>query len=241
MGMNTHEVGGGPATGLANDFVGWLQNGLQTGSFGSGTAGQRYDGANPVGQTQGISNVLNDLLSGGAGKIGGSFASTIQHNVDENALALRERFGGTGTGYGTGAGYAEGVLRSQAAPQITQAIGGLQTGLIQSLLPIFANLASKGITQRETVSEPSTGMNILNGVTQVAQAVSSFIPGGGARSNPDSSIAALSGLGSNATGVAPITAGPINYTPSYSPMGFTPSPIQPMFNPAVFNQLLAVN
>ena len=34
MGTNIREVGGGPSTGMANDFVSWLQNGLNSGSFG---------------------------------------------------------------------------------------------------------------------------------------------------------------------------------------------------------------
>lgn len=52
MGSTTKTVGGGSATGVANDFNGFLKQGLQNGSYGT------------VGQTQGLGNTLNTLLNG---------------------------------------------------------------------------------------------------------------------------------------------------------------------------------
>lgn len=156
MGTKYKEVGGGPATGLANDFVGFLQSGLNTGSFGGVTAAQRTQGANPIGATQGIAGVLNDILSGGAGQLGGSLQQLISQDTERQAGALRSRFGlGGGTAFGTPAAYAESQLRAQQAPQLTQAIGGLQLSAIGQLLPLIAGLAGRGISQRETIASPS--------------------------------------------------------------------------------------
>jgi hypothetical protein len=156
MGTKYKEVGGGPATGLANDFIGFLQGGLNTGSFGGGSATQRTQGANPVGQTQGIAGILNDILSGGAGQLGGSMQDLISRDTNRQADALRARFGlGGGTAFGTPAAYAESNLRAEQAPNLVNAIGGLQLGAIGQILPLIAGLAGRGISQRETVASPS--------------------------------------------------------------------------------------
>lgn len=156
MGTKYKEVGGGPATGLANDFVKFLQGGLNTGSFGGVSATQQAQNANPMGSTYGIAGVLNDILSGGGGRIGGSLQDLISRDTERQAGALRSRFGlGGGTAFGTPAAYAESNLRSQQAPQLTQAIGGLQLQALGQILPLLAGFASKGISQRETVASPS--------------------------------------------------------------------------------------
>lgn len=156
MGTKTKEVGGGPATGLANDFVGFLQGGLGSGTFGGGASAGQAGAANPVGATQGIAGILNDILSGGAGQIGGSMQQLISQDTNRQADALRSRFGvGGGTAFGTPAAYAESQLRSQQAPQLVNAIGGLQMQTIAPLLQLMAGLSQKGISQRETVASPS--------------------------------------------------------------------------------------
>lgn len=52
MGSTTKTVGGGSATGVANDFNGFLKQGLQNGSYGT------------VGQTQGLGSSINTLING---------------------------------------------------------------------------------------------------------------------------------------------------------------------------------
>lgn len=193
MGTKTKEVGGGPATGLANDFVSFLQGGLNTGSFGGGSATQRTNGANPVGSTMGIAGVLNDILSGGAGQLGGSLQQLISRDTERQADQLRARFGlGGGTAFGTPAAYAESNLRAEQAPQLTQAIGGLQLGAIGQLLPLLAGLAGRGISQRETIAQPSpwasaaaigapiigAGLGALAGNPMAGAAVGQSVAGG---------------------------------------------------------------
>lgn len=155
MGMKTHEVGGGPATGLANDFTKFLESGL-TGSFGGAGASSQTAASNPFGSTMGFAGVLNDIMSGGAGNLGGSLAKLISTQQGNDIAGLRSRFGaGGGTAFGTPAAYAESTYRAQAAPQIATAIGQLQMQTLGQLLPIYANLAGKGIAQRETVAQPN--------------------------------------------------------------------------------------
>src|SRR5678815_4880354 len=155
MGAKQKDVGGGPATGLADQLVSWLSQGLNTGTFGAGAPA----GSDAVGATGGISAYLNDVLSGGAGKLGGAMQQQITTQADRDAAALRARFGaGGGTAFGTGAQYGEALLRSETAPKIATAVGGLQQNALSMLLPIFANIAGKGISQRQTVSEENPWM-----------------------------------------------------------------------------------
>lgn len=150
------EAGGGPATGLANDFISFLQQGLNTGSFGGASSMQRFGGADPMGATGGIAGILNDLLSSGGGKIGGALSQQIKSSTEDNVGALRARFGASGgTAFGTPAAYAEGVLRSQQAPQLVSAIGGLQMQALSPILQLLGGLSQKGIAQREGYLQPS--------------------------------------------------------------------------------------
>lgn len=156
MGMKTKEVGGGPATGLANDFTNWLQAGLNTGTFGAGTAAYGATNANPVANTAGISGVLNDILAGGGGNIGGSLNTLISKDTERQAQALRARYGaGGGVGYGSGASLAEAQLRSESAPKLTTAIGTLQLQALAPLIQAMFGIANKGISQREVIAQPS--------------------------------------------------------------------------------------
>lgn len=206
------EVGGGPATGLANDFIGWLQQGLQTGSFGGGTAGQRFGGADPMGSSAGISGVLNDLLAGGGGRIGGSMSELISKQGDRDVNALRARFGASGgTAFGTGAQYAESLLRSETAPKLTQAVGGLQLGALQSLLPMFAGLSQKGIAQREGYLEPNGWLSTLQAISPIISAGLPFLTG-----NPLAAAGAAAGAGS--TMAAPSVRGLSQFQmPAFTP------------------------
>lgn len=157
MGPKVREIGGGPATGLANDFVNLLRGGLNTGSFGGVTAGQQFNASNPTGNTAGIAGILNDILSGGAGNIGGSLAELLQNQQSRDVNDIRARFtAGGGASLGTPAASAEALYRSEAAPQIATQVGQLQLQTLLPLLNMITGLAGKGISQRETIAQPST-------------------------------------------------------------------------------------
>lgn len=189
MGAKYKEYGGGPATGLADNLVGFLSQGLNTGTFGAGQAA----GGDAMGQTQGIAGVLNDILSGGAGNLGGSMAQLIRNDTTDQVNQMRSRFGAAGgTAYGTGAQYGEGVLRSKQAPALTSAVGNLQMGAIQNLLGIMTNIAGKGITQRQGAMEENPWMTGLKIGAQVAKEGAMAYATGGA------SMAAGGGSGMDA-------------------------------------------
>lgn len=184
MGAKYKEYGGGPATGLADNFIQFLSQGLNTGTFGAGQAA----GGDAMGQTQGIAGVLNDILSGGAGNLGGSMAQLIKNDTNDQVNALRARFGAAGgTAYGTGAAYGEGVLRSKQAPALTTAVGNLQMGAIQNLMGIMAQLAGKGIAQRQGVMEENpwmTGAKVAGGIVKTGAAMMAAPATGGASLAP---------------------------------------------------------
>ena len=175
MGNRYKEQGGGPATGLADNFVQFLSQGLNTGTFGAGTPA----GSDAMGQTQGIAGILNDILSGGAGKMGGSMAQLISNDTNDQVNALRARYGaGGGTAYGTGAQYGEGVLRAKQAPQLAQAVGGMQMNAITNLLGIISGISQKGIAQRQGTVSPDPWASALAIGAPVAGSVLGFMAGG---------------------------------------------------------------
>lgn len=208
MGMKYKQVGGGPATGLAQDWTNFLEQGLNTGTFGPGFAA----GSSAMGATQGIGGFLNDILSGGAGKLGGSLQQILQTQQTSDINSLRSRFGaGGGTAFGTPAAYAESTYRAQAAPQITSAIGNLQLQTLLPLLGQIGGLAQRGIPQAEMVGQQSPWAQIAG----IAAPVLGGVLGGplGAK------LGGLFGAGAGAAGAA------TNFMPSNINFGaeFNPS------------------
>lgn len=193
MSARYKEYGGGAATGLSDNLIAFLSQGLNTGSFGAGSPA----GGGAMSQTVGIAGVLNDILSGGAGNLGGSMAQLIKNDTNDQVNALRARYGASGgTGYGTGAQYAEGVIRSKQAPALTTAVGNLQLGAVQNLLGLLGQISQKGIAQRQGVMEQNpllTGLSV--GANVVKQGISAFSGGGlpGADVMTAGNIPALSG------------------------------------------------
>jgi hypothetical protein len=202
MGTQTKEVGGGPATGLANDFVSFLQNGLNSGTFGGLGAATGFAQANPMQSTQGIAGILNDILSGGAGQLGGSMQQMISQQGERDVNAMRARFGqGGGTAFGTPGQYGEAMLRSETAPKLTQAIGGLQLQALQPLMQMMYGLSGKGISQRETIQQPSAIADALS----IASPIAGSILGGPLGGMIGKGIGGLFGGGVPDVGMAGIT------------------------------------
>ena len=184
MSAKKKEVGGGKAVGLSNDFVDWLQKSLTTGSFGGMTAAHGFNSADPMGDTVGMAGVLNDILSGGAGKLGGSMNEMISRNTNDQVDALRARFGaGGGMSGGTPAAYGEAMLRSAQGPQMVGAIGNLQLSALMPMLQIIAGLSGKGISQRETVFQPNPWLEGITALAGGVQATGSLMSGYGAMNN----------------------------------------------------------
>jgi len=173
MGATTKEVGGGAATGLANNFISSLQQLLNNGGVGAAGA------PNAAGSTGNIMSVLQGILSPGAGELGNSITSLIGRQNERDVAGLRARFtAGGASSFGSPAAFAESLLRAEAQPRATQAIGGLQLQAIQQLLPLIAGLSDKGIAQRQIIQEQSTLGKIAGVVGPLAGAAANiFAPG----------------------------------------------------------------
>lgn len=210
MSAQTKEVGGGPASGLADSFVKWLSQGMNTGTFGAGSPA----GGDAVGATQGISGYLNDVLSGGAGKLGGAMGTMIGKETDRGVAAIRARFGvGGGTAFGTPAANAEALFRSEEAPKLATAVGGLQQNALAMLLPIFAQMAGKGIAQKELVTQPNPWVSAASTVAQGASAAAPYMAASRGVTTPT--------LPSAGPQVSMVNSG--WQMPSIQPLNFTPS------------------
>jgi len=217
------EHGGGPATGLGNDWVNFLSQGLNTGSFGAGNPA----GGDAVGQTAGIAGVLNDILSGGAGNLGGSLSQLIQQDTSDQVNQLRSRFGASGgTAFGTGSQYAESVLRAKQAPQLANAIGNLQLGAVMQLLGLTGQTANKGITQRQGVLEESpwmTGFKIAAPI--IGMGLSSL--GAGKALTPGAQGAGATSMMGGIPGISDIFTNPMNSVMSPGAVSSIPVPWTP--------------
>jgi hypothetical protein len=196
MGAQTKTVGGQPSSPLAKQFTNFLMSGLAGGQFGTG---------NPQSQTMGIGGVLNDILSGGAGKLGGSLATLMQNQQMRDVDSLRARFSSGSGSYGSGAQYAEGLYKAQAAPQITSAIGNLQLSALSPLLGAYSSQAALGTPQAQTLTQPSQFSQVLGGINSIGQTLGPLLApmmGGGAAvgkapnvSMPSASLGDQMGIG----------------------------------------------
>jgi hypothetical protein len=174
MGPKTSEVGGGQAVGFGDDFIKFLQQGMMTGSFGGVSAGQQFNASNPMGDTAGVAGSLNEMLAGGT-SADAAVTRAMTMAGDRDVGNLRARFDtGGGTAFGTPAAYAESTLRSQnevnMASTLQQMHMQARMQALQMILPLFAGMAGKGISQRETVVQPSTFSQIAGLAAPIAGA-----------------------------------------------------------------------
>lgn len=184
MGLKTRELGGGAATGLSDNFIGMLQSLMNSG--GTGTAGS----PDAMGSTGNIMSVLSDILAGGQGKAGSAISQLLSKQQERDVNGLRSRFGvGGGTAFGTPAAFAESQYRAEAAPQITQAITGLQLQAMAPILQAIYGLSQKGTSQRQLVQQKTGLGQALDVVGNVAQTAAKYAPmafsSGGLPSAPD--------------------------------------------------------
>lgn len=166
MAAQPKTVGGGSAKPLANDFLNFLRTGLNSGSFGGGA----------INSTTGIAGLLNDLLSGGAGEVGGALGQQIARQRTNDVASLRSRFGaGGGTAFGTPAAFAESQYLAQSAEQLPTALAGLQLSALGPLLGLYGQAVGIGTPQSQTVMQ---GSGVGAGLGVVADIASKFLPTG---------------------------------------------------------------
>jgi hypothetical protein len=159
MGQQMKQAGNS-ATPFSGQFTNMLSSLLMGGGGGVGgtQAGQSTMGANPVGQTQaGGAGILSNILSPGAGVLGGAYQTSLNQTNQQNIDALRARFGSMGgTSLGTPGSSAEAMYRAYASPQQTMAIGNLQLGALSPLLQGGLTLANRGVTTPYLQASPFT-------------------------------------------------------------------------------------
>lgn len=215
MHSSTKTVGGGPATGLADEFTNWLSSGLQTGQFGGASPGSSVSGADPYASTRkkltdmstggpswargaagkalaklparpganpnaGLTGIINDILSGGAGNLGGSLQKILATQQAGDVGNLRSRYSMGGTGAGTPSAYAESLYRANAAPQAAMQIGQLQLSTLLPLLQMIMGISGKGIPQASTLVEPSDFSQFTSGIGDLAKGAGAAMTGAAA-------------------------------------------------------------
>lgn len=162
MGATERTVGGGAAKPVANDFLNFLRTGLNSGTFGNGA----------VDSTKGIAGLLNDLLAGGAGNVGGAMGDMIARQRGTDVANLRARFGsGGGTAFGTPGAYAESNYLAESAERLPVAIGQLQLQALMPLLSSLNNATSLGTPQAQSMLEQNpwaAGFGLLADVGSAA-------------------------------------------------------------------------
>src|SRR6266550_6183171 len=140
---------GGTGTGLGKDLAGIFDTGINTGSFGT----RPPAGGDAVTSTTGIFGVLNDLLSGGAGKVGGSLADLIGRHQEKDIADIHQRYGATSLG--TPGAYAESNYRARAAPEAATAIGNLQLSALMPLLQMITGFGGRDVAQAQLFASPN--------------------------------------------------------------------------------------
>jgi len=192
MGYKERTVGGGPAKGLANDFVSFLQNFITSGKFGGAetrggiggsSATSQFNAENPMADSAGIFGLLNSIISNP--QADKSVQDLISKDVERGRNDLRARFGASGgMAYGSPAAFAESLYQAEQTPRTALALDQMAQSRIGALMPFFQmlmNTSSLGIPQAQTTMEPSKWMQGFNMLLDTANTVANFIPfaGGG--------------------------------------------------------------
>lgn len=178
MGNRYKEVGGGPAVGLADNWIKNLQSFMGGGSTPgaqmtragnnqaqAGTAGALTNTGNGPG---GIYNIIQDILSQGGGSLGGHLGSQIERGVNEGRADVASRFSSVGGGQGSSTAQAIARYNAEQADAVPLGVANLQMSTIQPLLQMIQQMAGRGVTQREGVMEQNPW---LQGITALAGAV----------------------------------------------------------------------
>lgn len=170
MGAKSEAIGGGPAVGLADNYVNVLQSLLNGG--GIGTAGS----PDAIGTTNDIAGVLRSILAGEKGGPGSAIVQMLSKQQTRDTNAIRSRFGANGgAAFGTPAAYAESLYRAEAAPQITSAITDLQLKAFLPLLNQIGGLSQLGIPQRQMIQKRSGFAQALGTLAQIGGSALPFI------------------------------------------------------------------
>ena len=195
------------ATPLAEDYLKKLQGQLSSSAFGTGVGPLQQEAGTALRQfitslqgQGGVSEGAQRLISG--------LTAESERRTEQGAANLREQHGIAGQRFGTTLSQGESAFRSQAGAELDQLIGGIQEGsrqfdankLLASIgqlfgqgqanIQPFSDIAALGIAPEHMIVSPSTGTQIVSGITGLIDAASPAFPslfGGGRSPTPGGS------------------------------------------------------
>jgi len=173
------------ATPLAEDFLKILQGQLSSGAFGTGVGPLQRESGTALRQ------FIQSLQGGAGGQSEGLTAliKGLEGRTERSAADLREQGGIIGTRFGSSLAQGEGLLRAEADANIGALqeqgrqfdIGALLQGIQQLFaqgqgnLQPFQQFSALGILPEEIIVSPSTGTQIISGVTGLLDPIGGVI------------------------------------------------------------------
>ena len=173
---------GSQATPLAEDFLKILQGQLSSGAFGTGVGPLQQEAGTAIRQFIKSLQGSGGISEGSARLIEGLEAGS-EARTERGAADLREQGGILGTRFGSSLAQGEALFRSESNASLDQLIGGIQEqgrqfdigALLQGISQLFSQgesnlrpfeqFAGLGILPEEIIVSPSTGTQIVTGVT----------------------------------------------------------------------------
>jgi hypothetical protein len=179
------------ATPMAADWLKKLQGQLSSSAFGTGVGPLQQEAGTALRQfitslqgQGGVSEGAQRLISG--------LTQESQQRTKQGAADIREQHGIFGQRFGSTLGQGEAAFRSQAGAELDQLIGGIQMGerqfdsnqLLASIgqlfgqgqanIQPFGDMAALGIAPEHMIVSPSTGAQVVTGVTGLIEAGSGY-------------------------------------------------------------------
>ncbi len=205
--VQTGEVGGTPASGTFaeafTDFLSQILLGQPLNKKGEVSRQQLPSGktmvtegeyTDPIDRTQGIGNVIQDLISGpDISGMEDSLSKLIQTQKGRDVAELRERYTAApgGTSKGTPAAVSESIYRADVAPKEAMAIGDLrmqamqqQLAALMPLLQLAGGFTGLGTPQASTYAfqQPSSlqqWADLFSGASEVGGSIADIKKAGG--------------------------------------------------------------
>lgn len=177
------------ATPLAEDWLKKLQGQLSSSAFGTGVGPQQQQAGTAISQfVQSLQGQAPGELSSSAQQMIRGLTDAFGQRTEQSVADAREQHGIYGQRFGSTLAQGEAALRSQADAELNQLIGGIGMqarefdsnqllasigqlfGQGQANVQPFADMATLGIAPEHMIVSPSTGAQIVTGVTGLVDA-----------------------------------------------------------------------
>ena len=181
------------ATPLAEDYLALLQGQLSSDAFGTGVGPLQQQAGTAISQfVKSLQGQAPGELSSSAQQMIRGLTDAFGQRTEQGAANLREQHGIAGQRFGSSLAQGEAAFRSQADAELNQLIGGIgerarefdSNQLLASIGQLFSqgqenvrpfgDMAALGIAPEHMIVSPSTGTQIVSGVTGLVDAASGF-------------------------------------------------------------------